>query len=646
MEADEQETAVRSWELGRRVLTLTVLAVAILVPRVEALDRFITPDEHKWLTRSANFCCALSQGEYIHTYQREHPGVTTMWAGAAALLWRFPEYGAIGTGQASVGEYERAIAEHGYQFIELLSTARFFMILAHTIVLLLAFCFARRSLGPAPALVGLLFIALDPFHVGHSRVLHLDGLLSSLLLLALLAFLNFLSERRLAALIISGVAAGLSFLTKSPALFLVPAVGFIALLDLARRLPAGPSGRPARLVWQAAWPLLVWGGVGAAVFVLLWPAMWVDPVGSLTKMVTSALTYAAEGHGGPVFFDGQIASNGKLGAAFFWFYPTTYLWRSTPVILVGLLAAAAAFALRRKPLDQSSARQMVLGLVLFALLFAAAMTLANKKFDRYLLALYPPLDLVAATGWVALAHWLSMRRSPLLMRYGVPVLLGASIAVQAVPTLRTYPYYLSYYNPLMGGSRRAPEVMMIGWGEGLDAAARYLNGKPSASDLTVASWYRRQFAPFFSGTSQRIPIQSSLDEAQVQRVFDSDYVVIYIHQWQRQTPREVLDYLSAETPERSIWINGLEYARIYDLNATSGLRSIRFTADVDALAPGECTWLRWEVDNVREVYVDGEGVVGHDQRLVCPKATTAHELRAVHVDGSETLRLVQIAVQE
>jgi hypothetical protein len=48
-----------------------------------------------------------------------------------------------------------------------------------------------------------------------------------------------------------------------------------------------------------------------------------------------------------------------------------------------------------------------------------------------------------------------------------------------ISALWTFPYYLSYYNPLMGGPRKAPQVMQIGWGEGLDQAGRYLDRNPS-----------------------------------------------------------------------------------------------------------------------------------------------------------------------
>jgi mannosyltransferase len=72
--------------------------------------------------------------------------------------------------------------------------------------------------------------------------------------------------------------------------------------------------------------------------------------------------------------------------------------------------------------------------------------------------------------------------------------------------------------------------------------------------------------------------------------------------------------------------------------------SIRFWAEPRSLARGDCTWLRWQVDNVREVYLDGEGVVGHDQQQVCPSATTSYELKVIHLDGTETMQTIEVRV--
>ena len=72
--------------------------------------------------------------------------------------------------------------------------------------------------------------------------------------------------------------------------------------------------------------------------------------------------------------------------------------------------------------------------------------------------------------------------------------------------------------------------------------------------------------------------------------------------------------------------------------------SIRFWADANTLISGDCTWLHWQVDKVREVYLDGEGVVGHDQRQVCPTVTTRYELKVIRLDSTETSQAVKIQV--
>ncbi len=47
---------------------------------------------------------------------------------------------------------------------------------------------------------------------------------------------------------------------------------------------------------------------------------------------------------------------------------------------------------------------------------------------------------------------------------------------------------------------------------------------------------------------------------------DLDYAVLYVHDWQRQLlSAEVAAYFAELEPEKSIWIDGLEFARIYNL---------------------------------------------------------------------------------
>jgi hypothetical protein len=79
----------------------------------------------------------------------------------------------------------------------------------------------------------------------------------------------------------------------------------------------------------------------------------------------------------------------------------------------------------------------------------------------------------------------------------------------------------------------------------------------------VASWYVTCFGPYFSGNVRGIPLETELGDAEVEDLLASDYVVVYIHQWQRQMPRPLLEALSLQAPEHRVVINGLEYVRIY-----------------------------------------------------------------------------------
>ena len=250
------------------------------------------------------------------------------------------------------------------------------------------------------------------------------------------------------------------------------------------------------------------------------------------------------------------------------FYPINYLWRATPLTILGLLLLGLSFIMRRRIYFQREQQNSALVLALFVLLYTAFMTMGAKKFDRYLLPVFAPLDILAAVGWVTILtsiyHLLRNRLSSITQLRFVEISSGLLLIIafiwQSWGVMRTAPYYLSYYNPLLGGAERAPEVMMIGWGEGLDQAARYLNQSSEAGKLRVMSWYYDgPFSYFFSGTTllEEFPVKP-------QELPKVDYIVIYIHQLQRMLPSEkFLTFIDKQALEHVVRIGGIPYAYIY-----------------------------------------------------------------------------------
>jgi 4-amino-4-deoxy-L-arabinose transferase-like glycosyltransferase len=291
--------------------------------------------------------------------------------------------------------------------------------------------------------------------------------------------------------------------------------------------------------------------------------MWGNPLAALDGVLSYARGSAQGEFSGPIFFNGQIYADGRLGWASVIFYPLSFLWRSTPLVLLGLVAAlwARPWA-RRHPSEQKTLLAALAG---FALLFIIAMSIAEKKFDRYMLPAYAALLPVAAWGLAQLIASLQARMKPTVRRWAPAALVVALLGGQLWASAANFPYYLQHYNRLFGGAANAQHSMMLGWGEGLERAAQYLQGKTN-KDTQVASWYSNLFTLFYGEDVADIPILAQLSPERLDQLLAMDYLVIYIHQWQRGTPQNLLAALQPLDPDYSVWINGLEYVRVYHLN--------------------------------------------------------------------------------
>jgi hypothetical protein len=140
-------------------LALLCVALAFLLPRLPALDRYVTPDEPKWMMRSANFYHALANFDLKRTFQHGHPGVTVTWMGLAAFMRRYPQYISTRTGQIERAEKLYIfLRNHQISLMSILATGRLFMVLFIGAVSLLSFLVASRLLGLLIAFLGLSLI--------------------------------------------------------------------------------------------------------------------------------------------------------------------------------------------------------------------------------------------------------------------------------------------------------------------------------------------------------------------------------------------------------------------------------------------------------------------------------------------------------
>src|SRR3989304_4393433 len=113
------------------ILTPALLLFLFLALRLPALGRFVTTDEALWLRRSANFYLALSNGEWNQTFQSPHPGVVTLWAGAAGFWLEFPEYSRVGFDPIHDSQLLTLMENRGINPMSVLAAGRMALVVVH-----------------------------------------------------------------------------------------------------------------------------------------------------------------------------------------------------------------------------------------------------------------------------------------------------------------------------------------------------------------------------------------------------------------------------------------------------------------------------------------------------------------------------------
>lgn len=552
-------------------LVATGLFILALVIRLSALGRFVTIDEPRWLERSRWFmtglvfddrmCPPVEWGREFAThgwgctFQIGYPGVTTMWGGTLGL-WLHYWQTARPAGM-DLRTFLETMPIHPAIDPQVIAPIQLPFAVAGALFVPLFYLLLRRLFTDRVALGAALLVALHPFHIGLSRIIHHDGLNTMFMVLSLLMLIGYwLRGWPWYWLFISALMGGLALLSKQVSWLMLPYVLVLGGVSLSYRWQSRRWQG-----WTEVWRLIgtgtAWGIVAGLTFVAFFPAMWVMPGEVIVTIFGESLRLAEAGQ--PHYFFGRITQDpGWL------FYPIGWLLRATPLEVLGVLGALAAGwrFFRSGSLRQQIARRPVEGaLTLFVGLLGVFVTAADKKLVRYFLPAFPIMDVFATLGLFWLLNRLArLSHRKIINRWSTVLVSGAILLSQGWLVLAHYPYYFTYYNPLLGGVRGAVRVMTLeGWGEGLNEAAAYLNQKPEAGSLrVVVEMWCTTFNPFFAGRVNCLNSNAG-------GILRADYLVYYYNviqrdlQWLEQWRYFEKHYL----PEHRVTLHGLDYVLIF-----------------------------------------------------------------------------------
>jgi hypothetical protein len=570
----------------RLALPLGIFLV-ILLPRLLNLDAFLTADEDDQIMFAHLFLKSALLGDWGGALVLGYPGVPTLILGGTGVglryLFHYTGWLSLPWVNADLmTTLNQVTATFGvFEYpLDFLLWVRVPMVLVASLSIWGIYLLARRLLDERLALLGTLIIAFDPFILAHTRVIHVDGPLAYFMFLSFLAFLLYLDQGGWKRLLLSGLFGGLAALSKTPAGLLGPILVvsglFYALLP--------PPGQPRSVRWRRLGiALVVWGIVAVGAFFALWPSMWARPAYALQWIIRNIQSVNQTAHPTSGIFWGEHQSDQNP-----LYYLIVFPYHLTPLttvgvigglglIITGLVAYWRKFATAANDNWLSRTLPLALGLAAYVIVFIAPVSTISRRGDRYILPIFFATGLLSALAlW-----WLAERLPALVKRLGLTpaCIVGIAVLLQTFFVLLYHPYYLAYYNPLLDSRRTAPYRINIGWGEGLDLAARYLNEMNGHKKPQVAAWYSSQFAPFYDG--------QTIDLSNHSTALTADYTVFYINQVQRGFPSgEMLTYFQQREPLQIIKIGGIEYAWIYEGPVVSQDPPKSYTFSVAALLGG------------------------------------------------------------
>ena len=337
-------------------LTILVFLLSVLVRVYYIGYDSINPDAVNWHYRCQQFSNGLKYFQFEKTYQHYHPGVTLCYAMTipTELYRKF----------ASQPVYNTS----NFQAFNVVNTVSVVIIVSF----LIAFCFYQFNLKEG--LVFVILQTLEPFYFGNSKIIHLDILHSLFVFLALMYFKKFLDSKLLKSLVISAFLLGLGFLTKSITVIFLPIILFGLFF----------------LIEKNKFKFLVVYGLTFVVTVFaLFPALWVAPLETITNIFSEASRVGINNGHSQIFLGVNFDEDSNPGPLF---YFVDMVVKFSPLLLFGLiLLVGDIFKFLQSKIDFKEFKKFEVFLFFCYLAYLAVILYSNKKVDRYLLVIVPPL---------------------------------------------------------------------------------------------------------------------------------------------------------------------------------------------------------------------------------------------------------------
>ena len=157
---------------------------------------------------------------------------------------------------------------------------------------------------------------------------------------------------------------------------------------------------------------------------------------------------------------------------------------------------------------------------------------------------------------------------------------------------------------------------------------------PQGAPYFPASSFRWRPGPAFTWVEETCPANTQYASCLKNVTFSYPNPGSYVFEVQADHLSQVAE--TDETNNNKTWT--------ITVGQAAPAEQISFRSDAPYVNGGGCTVLRWDVEGVQAVYLNGTGVGGHGSQEVCPCEATTYTLEVVKRDGSRESRQIFIDV--
>lgn len=337
---------------------------------------------------------------------------------------------------------------------------RMLSVLLTSFAAVLVFLIGARYISLYSGIASGMIFSMMPIPLGHSQIAMLEPLGIFFFTASMFAFFLFLEKPNRKRMLLSGIALGFALLARETHIMLLPMMLIILFIKNFNAKNKYPK--------SVLYKILGTFGIAFLIFFLLWPMPFFHldyMYRYFVELRVNVMTSIPE-----VFF-------GKLMLVPIPYY-FIYFIITTPFIIL-LLALIGL-----KKIDRSKNWIWYSFILWFCFPFLMSFYPKREQGIRYIIQICAPLALIAGLGFEIVVFRFIKK-----IKYRILLFLPLFL-YQFIILLRITPYYIDYFNILVGGAKGVYEKRLFHlawWGEGIREAFTYLDkNAPKGATIGIA----------------------------------------------------------------------------------------------------------------------------------------------------------------